>query len=152
MKMNKGVVALGLAGMFAICGVTTLLANASDFQDPKAHTNVPVAESDGPGAVVGKEAAKATRSVKPKPTPIAPATIGDGTWEVGTEVKPGRYRTPGAVKGIFELCIWTIKSSDSPDARVIDFGTSNVDEPNRAVLKRGQFFDTSGCETWTAVK
>lgn len=149
MKINKGVVALGLAGMFAICGVTTLLANASDFQDPKARTNVPVAESAGPGAIVGKEAAKATRSVKPKP---APATIGEGTHEVGRTVKPGKYTTTGAVVGVLTLCYWDVRTGSETG----DIGAQGVrnkaDAPGIVTLRKGQFFTTSGCETWTPVK
>jgi hypothetical protein len=70
-------------------------------------------------------------------------------WEVGVDVSPGKYRTSGAVKGLFEFCSWTVRASDDPDSRVIDLGSSNANEPGRVTLKAGQSFDTSGCEAWT---
>lgn len=112
-------------------------------------------ETKDPGWTVG--AASPTAST-PASAPSAgspaaaagPATkIEEGTYEVGPEVAPGKYKSAGAKPSAFQLCAWTVKGSDG---KVIDLGTANGEAEQQLVtLKAGQVFESSGCHTWTKV-
>jgi hypothetical protein len=90
----------------------------------------------------------------PATTPVVgasarPDTIREGMWRVGTDVKPGRYKTTGALDG---LCYWHT-ARDTSDLTIIDQGLA--DRSNQAgyvTLKSGQYFKTSGCHDWHIVK
>ncbi|MEU4219598.1 hypothetical protein [Actinoplanes sp. NPDC026623] len=81
----------------------------------------------------------ADATVKPKPVatkkapaPAAPQPVveteppaesaidtsfGDGAYEVGIDVAPGKYKSSGATEGIFEFCtVSTIKSGQTVEA------------------------------------
>jgi hypothetical protein len=74
--------------------------------------------------------------------------ISEGTWLVGEEVPAGKYRTPGALEGIAQLCYAHTSKTDS-DADIIEQVVANgTTEPARITLKAGQYFKTSGCQPW----
>ncbi len=82
-------------------------------------------------------------------TPSKPTTYGDGTYLVGEDLKPGTYRSAGAAEGMFQLCSWSIKTSDDQDARIVDIGTAGeLTDRQRVKLKAGQAFETNGCAPW----
>jgi hypothetical protein len=82
----------------------------------------------------------------------APARIGEGTWEVGTDVKPGKYKTSGAADSVMPMCYWDVRkgseTGEFKDQGLVDSATAQ----GRVTLKAGDFFKTSGCNNWTAVK
>ncbi len=79
----------------------------------------------------------------------APQQMGDGTWIVGEEMEAGVYRTPGAEDRGFVFCSWNVRGSEKSDADYLDGGTSDkTEDPQRAVLKKGNRFETSGCGVW----
>lgn len=87
--------------------------------------------------------------VQPSPVATKPGTIGNGTWVVGEDVKPGTYRSPGATDSSFPFCSWQVKTGKAYG----DMGTSGeVADPQLVTLQKGQQFETSGCGTWTAKK
>lgn len=87
-------------------------------------------------------------SVKPFQKPTV-ASIEEGMWLVGTDVPSGTYRTAGAAEGLFQFCTWTVRSGEGADSDIVDFNTSGkTNEPGRVVLKKGQVFETSGCQKW----
>jgi hypothetical protein len=72
------------------------------------------------------------------------STIGDGTWEVGPDVKAGTYRAEGG-----DTCYYAILNGP-PDGDNIenieenDAGSSNV----VVTLSSGQWFETNDCGEW----
>jgi len=74
----------------------------------------------------------------------AATSFRDGTFQAGTDVVPGAYRT-GAGDG----CSWL--RSTSPDtanlAGIVESGTG----AKTVTLEEGQFFTTSGCAEWAKV-
>lgn len=90
-----------------------------------------------------------TPSEAPNPSPRPGGQVREGTWSVGDEVKPGLYRTPGAIPGPVTLCYWhTEIDGEIKDQGVID----GEGEPGRVELKKGQLFKTNGCADWKPVK
>jgi hypothetical protein len=84
----------------------------------------------------------------PPPPPAGPRTsFDDGTWLVGADIAPGRYRATVPAGG---HCYWarlrnTTGGSDSIIANDLkDKGQSVV-----TILKSDNAFETSGCGTWT---
>jgi hypothetical protein len=80
-----------------------------------------------------------------------PVTIRQGTWEVGVDVKAGKYRTGGALPSSIPMCYWDVRDG-SPTGDFRAQGVTKVDESGIVVLKKGQFFKTSGCEDWYPAK
>lgn len=78
-------------------------------------------------------------------------TIGAGVYEVGVDVAPGRYRTPGPDRGsAARTCVWRRLSDDSgePDS-VIARGVTGG--PGSVTVNAGEFVDLSGTCVWTRV-
>ena len=80
-----------------------------------------------------------------------PNTIRKGTWRVGEDVKPGKYRTNGALPSEIPMCYWDVRQG-SETGDYLDQGVTKVDEPGLVTLKKGQYFKTTGCEEWYEVK
>jgi len=83
-------------------------------------------------------------SAAPKPTV---PSIGDGVWAIGGDVKPGRYRLAVAPEN---GCYWAITRDDAgQDIVANDLPTGGHPQ---VTLKKGQFFTTRDCGTWTLLK
>jgi hypothetical protein len=95
-------------------------------------------------------------TINASPTPVAgglteeavPAgpvtTMGNGTYQVGTDVVPGKYRSPAPTDG---LCYFD-QTDDS--GKILDQGVAN-EGPSIANLRKGRTFKSSGCEDWVKV-
>lgn len=70
-------------------------------------------------------------------------TIDEGVWEVGADVKAGRYKLVAAITGD---CYWSITPVGKPDD-IISNGGPTGGRPT-VVLKKGQEFTDQGCGTW----
>jgi hypothetical protein len=90
-----------------------------------------------------------TTTAKPAPPVALPATIpGEGTFVVGTEVKPGTYRTAGS-DGI--NCYWARLSGLSGSFGEI-LANGNVNGPTTVTIRRSdKGFETTGCAEWRKV-
>lgn len=135
------VVLLAVGGVllaFCILGVAGIALRGSE--DP-GWTVQPSSSTSAPAP------AKASAAT---PAAAAPAgQIGEGTYEVGPEVAPGKYKSAGAKPSAFQLCTWTVKGSDG---KVIDLGSANGETEQQLVtLKAGQVFESSGCHPWVKV-
>jgi hypothetical protein len=86
---------------------------------------------------------KAPAPAQPKAAGPA-ATIGNGTYIVGRDVRPGRYRSP-APKG--SLCYFD-QTDDS--GKIVDQGVAN-EGPSIANLRSGLTFKSSGCQDWQKI-
>lgn len=131
--------ALGYVGIVTclIVGAVFLAVAGDDTTAERLRSIVPT--SPGPGS-----GPQATRSARP----TGPRTFGDGTFAVGREIRPGRYRTEGG--GDVGICyLARLRGPNSEDPRSI-IANDMVD--GRAYLtvkstdKYVQF--TGGCE-WT---
>jgi hypothetical protein len=85
----------------------------------------------------------------PAPSPAEPATgIGDGVWEVGVDVAPGKYKTTGT--NSFSCYYARLKSNDGSLGDIID---NNLSEGPMTVTIKGSdgYFESTGCNDWTKV-
>jgi hypothetical protein len=86
--------------------------------------------------------AKAVPEVKSKVT-----KIDEGMFQVGKDVEPGRYKTSGMKEDAL-MCYWHTAKDTSTD-QIEDQGVvDKVGAQAYVTLKRGKWFQTSGCETW----
>jgi hypothetical protein len=77
------------------------------------------------------------------PPPAQPRTsFSDGTYEVGVDIAPGRYKTAGD-----GFCYWERAKSDSGELSSI-LANDNVDGPATVTVKTGEFFKSKRCGTW----
>ncbi|GAB3884695.1 hypothetical protein [Terrabacter terrigena] len=84
-----------------------------------------------------------TRTVTaPPPPPVA--AIEEGVWTVGSDIKPGTYRTIDAVT---DGCYWSITKSGSNGSDIINNGTPTGGHPV-VTLRKGQDFETHDCGSW----
>ncbi|WP_374971024.1 NYN domain-containing protein [Terrabacter sp. BE26] len=74
-------------------------------------------------------------------------SITEGVWEVGSDIKPGRYRTDDAVTD----CYWAITRGGSNGEDIIANDNVSGGRPS-VTLKRGQEFKSSRCGDWTLIK
>lgn len=118
-------------------------------------TNLPVHPTIG-GALAGAEAGYVDQAQKraelPAPTyPPAPPKqqassggIEDGTYEVGAEIAPGKYKSDGS-----DLCYWALlNSSDEGDIRTNHFGAGKT---TVTIKPTDKYFQTRGCPGWVSV-
>jgi hypothetical protein len=136
-------VLIGLTVLALCIGGSVLVAAAGSDGKPNVDVTVtdPGMGNTGPGD-------KTTPATK---VPAKAVTISDGTWAVNSEIKPGTY-TATVPGGLFDLCGWFVRTSDSPED-VRDFGSGNEGDRMRVTIKKTDVeFESTGCGTWTAVK
>ena len=85
----------------------------------------------------------------------APATVGDGMWLVGEDLRPGTYRTDDVFTGDTflegEYCAWEVDSTWTEwDGEILDVGFAGPG-PGEVTLATGQQFVSLGCGTWRLV-
>jgi hypothetical protein len=87
---------------------------------------------------------------KPKPEPQIDSTMDEGTYEIGVDAKPGRYKTrvPENSPG----CYWERLKDDRGGFNSI-IANDNVNPGGRVsiTVRRGEFFNSSDCGTWKRV-
>lgn len=81
----------------------------------------------------------------PVPVP-ADITVSDGTYEVGAEITPGKYKSAGTRPGEFR-CYWARLKGDD---EIRDLITNHLDDgPTTVVIKASdKYFKTQGCVEW----
>ncbi|MEV4399980.1 hypothetical protein [Nonomuraea sp. NPDC049607] len=95
----------------------------------------------------------ATETVTAEPTAdpeaSAPQTAfpGDGQYLVGEDIKPGTYKTAGADG---TNCYWARLKNASGEFDAI-IANDNVQGQTRVTLKKGEYFETNGCQDWKQV-
>jgi hypothetical protein len=112
---------------------------------PASTVTVPGATVTQPPATVTVPGPKVTETQKP---PEATAVIEEGTWEVGVDVAPGRYKTVEAVDPD-GMCYWKITTTGKPD-NIVDNDIVSGGKPT-VTVKKGQDFTTQGCGNWKKV-
>lgn len=85
----------------------------------------------------------------PPATPAAPAgprtTFGEGTWEVGVDIAPGKYKTTGTSG--YGCYYARLKTGDGSMGDIID---NNISQgPATVTIKSTDgYFETNGCDSW----
>lgn len=109
----------------------------------------PLAEKDANASKPNKDSANADEAAEePVVTeadeqPSAPVIEGDGTWMVGSEIKPGIYVAEGA-----DFCTWErLKGLSGGLKDIIANGVSP--RPVVNVMAGDKAFGSSGCGSWT---
>lgn len=81
-------------------------------------------------------------------TPSGPAsTISPGTYLVGEDVKAGTYKTAGPSDSALPNCYWS-RSKDSSGELSAIIANELLPGPGRVTVRKGETFETSGCEAW----
>jgi hypothetical protein len=87
------------------------------------------------------------------PTSAAPAGIGDGTYVVGTDIKPGLYKTTGPADDGSGLanCYWE-RDRDLSGGMDSIIANDNSNGPTTVQISSGdKAFKTSGCASWVKI-
>jgi hypothetical protein len=94
-----------------------------------------------------RKAPAAKKTTNPEPEPES--TMGDGTYEIGVDAKPGRYKTRVPEDSD---CYWERLKDDRGGFNSI-IANDNVNPGARAsvTVKRGEFINSKDCGTWTRV-
>ena len=122
--------------------ITTVGAATAPSSQPPRDISVP--------ATMPQQRAPTT-AVAPAPTPPggAAASVGDGTYEVGKDLAPGRYKTAGPpTDAVIKDCYWQRTKDDSGELQSI-ISSGDAQGPGSVTVKAGEFFQTSGGCTWT---
>jgi hypothetical protein len=142
------VVALGLGGI-----IGGIIGGSGDGTATTAQPNPTVTVSETVTETAeAKPAPTASKSPTTKNTtePKSKSTMEEGTYEIGVDAKPGRYKTrvPEDSSG----CYWEKAKDDSGEFdSLIANGEVNAGGRVSITLKRGQFFLSEDCGTWIRV-
>lgn len=71
-------------------------------------------------------------------------SVGQGVFEVGVDVKPGKYRTAGPDGSNSVGCYYAWMASSDAGSRILD--NNIVKGPAVVTLKSGQFFENATCQ------
>lgn len=151
-KQAKRVHWLGVVGIGFLCFLFGIgcHASASDSSTPavsSAPASRPAAPLAQPPARVPAPAVEAAPAVEQ----VAPGTVSDGTYEVGVDMEPGRYKTAGPDQSdAFPMCYWERSKDDSGEFGSI-IANEIVQGPGSVTVKSGEFAKVSGGCAWTKV-
>jgi hypothetical protein len=151
----KGKIALGVVVSVVVIGAVS--ANAGDDGDSgsggKGNGKGSAAsaergsgtKSDAKGDADTKKDAKADKADKAEKKE---AFEGDGDFAVGTDVKPGTYRTTGNTD---DLCYWE-RAKDASGEMDSILANDNVSGTSYVTIPAGdKLFKSSGCKDWETV-
>ncbi len=83
-------------------------------------------------------------AVKAKPKGPSATIPGDGTYQVGKDIKPGTYVSSAPVSG---NCYWARLSGSNGLDSIIDNNNSSG-QSLVTIQPSDKFFETNGCNTW----
>jgi len=94
-----------------------------------------------------EQSTEETKTEPRKPVTV-PSTFGDGTYEVGVDIQPGRYKVTVPADG--RLCLYQRLKDDTGDRGTII--AQDVKQPGAktsvTIKASDGFFETSGCGKW----
>ena len=134
------VAALSLGGIIGNLGDTGPTAEPS----ATATASKPAEAKSGPSASKAPEAKKTTE-------PVAESTMGEGTYQIGVDAKPGRYKTQAPQDSA--NCYWERLKDDRGGFDSI-IANDNVNPGARVpiTVRQGEFVNSRGCGSWTTVQ
>lgn len=115
----------------------------------------------GVGGASDGDSSPAAVASSPQQAPAAPyvpavvepqipeGSFGNGVYEVGTDIEPGKYLSPGAEPGSIMGCYIHIKDGDRYlEQKVVDEGQIRITVPESA---QGAELDSRDCQSFTKV-
>ncbi|WP_019073257.1 hypothetical protein [Streptomyces hokutonensis] len=73
---------------------------------------------------------------------------GDGTYVVGSDIKPGTYSTKGPQGGLITSCYWARLSSTSGEVKDIIANNATSGRTTVTISASDKAFTTTGCKPW----
>ncbi|WP_129308733.1 hypothetical protein [Streptomyces sp. L2] len=135
----KGKIALGAVAGIVVIGVVS--ANSGSDGKDGGDKGSSASAAHQPGA---KNGSKDTGGAKEKKA----AFDGDGNFVVGSDIKPGTYRTSGNTDG---MCYWE-RAKDAEHKMDSILANDNVTGTSYVTIKASdKLFKSSGCADWEAV-
>jgi hypothetical protein len=135
-----GIILLLLLGMCGVAGRAVNQSSAPTVAPTAAPSPTPYVSSN-----VEEDAA-------PPPVPAVPAgpktEFGNGTWEIGVDIAPGKYKTSGPEDSGRPCFAQTTKEGD---ASLGDIQKQELSEGPLTVIipaKGVKFFESAGCSVW----
>lgn len=92
-----------------------------------------------------KELQGAEKELKDAQAEAKASTIGNGVYEVGKDMKPGRYKSGGPEDASIPFCSYRV-SSDEAGEKII--AIENSQGPGVVSVARGQYFFSQNCQEW----
>lgn len=138
--------ALGI-GAASASSNTSPVAAAESSTTPTITVTAPGPEQTVPGPTVTAtvEVPGPTKTVKLGPPPPAVAMSGDGTYEVGVDVKAGTYVSTPPDSG---NCYWArLSGQDSIEGIIANNNSSG--QSVVTIRKTDKYFESSGCSDWS---
>jgi len=148
----KGKIALGAVVGVVVIGVVSANAGGDSGGDNSSDKT-----GKGSSASAGRESGKSGKKADAKSSTKDAgagkaekkvAFAGDGDFQVGSDVKPGTYRTSGNTD---DMCYWERAKDASGDPESI-LSNDNVSGTSYVTIKASdKLFKSSGCKDWEAV-
>lgn len=137
----KGKIALGAVVGIVVIG--TVSANAGDGGTGDSGSGDKASSSSGERTGAGEKGQDTAEAAEKKA-----AFAGDGDFQVGSDVKPGTYRTTGNTDG---MCYWERAKDSSGEVDSL-LANDNVTGTSYVTVKAtDKLFSSSGCADWEAV-
>ncbi|MFH9084300.1 hypothetical protein [Streptomyces sp. NPDC017673] len=147
----KAKVALGAVVGFVVIGAVSANAGGDGKDGGSGGGDKGSSASAGHRSGGAKDSGGAEKSdakSDAKPAEKKAAFGGDGEYQVGTDVKPGTYRTTGNDDG---MCYWE-RAKDASGELDSLLANDNVSGTSYVTIKpTDKLFKSSGCEDWEAV-
>ncbi|MFI1442405.1 hypothetical protein [Streptomyces fructofermentans] len=159
----KGKIVLGVVAGVVVIGAVSANSNGSNGSNNGKHGGSTAAKGssasaergsgsgskskDGAGAGAGTKSKDKSATKADTPRKKA-ALAGDGDFQVGTDIKPGTYRTTGNTDS---LCYWE-RAKDASGEMDSIIANDNVTGTSYVTIQAGdKLFRSSGCGDWEAV-
>lgn len=127
---------------FAIGAAGSASTPAATSAAPAPTTSVTTASQPAPTVTAAPESPEQVPSATPTPAASIP---GDGTYEVGVDIQPGKYVSEPSTSG---NCYWARLKNDDPFDGIL--ANNNSSGKSVVVIKKSdKYFQSSGCSDWT---
>lgn len=127
---------------FAIGAVGSSSTPAPSGAAPAPTVSVNSAAEPAPTATAASTPPTQIASATPAPAAAIP---GDGTYEVGVDIQPGKYASDTPTSG---NCYWARLKNDDPFDGIL--ANNNSSGRSVVVIKESdKYFQSSGCSDWT---
>ncbi|WP_406330596.1 hypothetical protein [Streptomyces sp. NBC_00203] len=138
----KGKIALGAVVGVVVIGVVSANAGSDSGSGDKGKDTSASADRESGKKTDAKTGAKADKAEKKV------AFKGDGDFQVGSDIKPGTYRTTGNTD---DMCYWERAKDASGEVDSL-LANDNVSGTSYVTIKASdKLFKSSGCKDWEAV-
>ncbi len=136
-------VGVGAAGSGDATGQSVTSAATTTVTAPPVTSTSPASTVTATATATATRTTTRTKTVTKAPTPKA-SFPGDGTYQVGTDIKPGTYVSKPPSSG---NCYWARLSGSDGLGGII--ANNNSAGQSVVAIKAGDtFFETSGCSEW----